>query len=82
MVRIRATVKGLIRASVTLPVRVIAGGECLPSNVINSNNSYTATVTSGATLTLPNEELKIFVNGTLNQTATYIPLSGQNINIS
>jgi hypothetical protein len=56
----------------------VGGGSAI---VVNSNLSYSETVAAGQTLTLPNEELKVFVNGELNQTTTYIPLSNQTINI-
>jgi hypothetical protein len=48
--------------------------------VYNSNSSFS--VVTSADLQLPNEPINIFVNGTLNQTASYIPLSNQTINIS
>jgi hypothetical protein len=50
-----------------------------PVNVSNSNNTYNVISTNN--LELPNEEIKVFVNGTLNKTAEYITLSNENINL-
>lgn len=47
----------------------------------NSDDSYTETVTVSP-FTLPDETLRVYVNGVLNQTVTYIPLSNEAINIS
>lgn len=52
------------------------------STVSNSNNSYGATVLAEGSLELPDEALDVYVNGILNQSLTYIPLSGEVINIS
>jgi hypothetical protein len=54
---------------------------CQPATVTNSNQSYTATVASGAVLTLPNETLNIQIDGILAATSTYPPLSNQTINL-
>jgi hypothetical protein len=59
-----------------------SGGDCAPATVRNSNSTYTSTVTSGGILVLPNQTIQVFVSGVLNQTATYIPLSGQTITIT
>lgn len=56
-----------------------AGGD---ATVENSNASYTDTVAAGDTLVLPDESFDVYVNGVLNTSFTYIPLSGDDINIS
>ena len=50
--------------------------------VENSDASYSDTVDSGDTLVLPDETINVYVNGTLNQTDIYIPLSNQTITIT
>lgn len=50
--------------------------------VENSDGSYSDTVDSGDTLVLPDETINVYVNGSLNQSATYIPLSNQTITIT
>ena len=50
--------------------------------VENSDASYSDTVNGGDTLVLPDETINVYVNGSLNQTALYIPLSNQTITIT
>jgi hypothetical protein len=54
---------------------------CQPATVTNSNQSYTATVASGAVLTLPNETLNLQIDGIQVASSTYPPLSNQTINL-
>jgi hypothetical protein len=61
-------------------VEVGAGGGS--ATVENSNASYTDTVNAGDTLVLPDENFDVYVNGVLNTSFTYIPLSGDDINIT
>jgi hypothetical protein len=53
-----------------------------PVTVENSDESYQVSVDCGDTLILPDEALNIYVNAVLDQTLTYIPLSGEVINIT
>ena len=54
---------------------------CSPSYVENSNQSYTATILSGDTLTLPDTTFNVQINGTQVATTTYPTLSNQTINL-
>jgi len=59
------------------------GGVCLDANVTNSNSTYSQSVASGSTLTLPDTTYDIYVNGVLNATTTLPTLdNSQNINIT
>jgi hypothetical protein len=68
----------ILDVEVEFPAISIGGGV---ADVVNSDLSYSDTVNAGDTLILPDEELKVFVNGILNQATIYIPLSNQTINI-
>ena len=54
---------------------------CSPSFVINTNASYSATIQSGDTLTLPNTTLNLQIDGTQVATSTFATLSNQLINL-
>jgi hypothetical protein len=54
---------------------------CAPAYVVNTDSSYTATVQSGNTLTLPDTTFNVQIDGTLVDTETYPTLSNQTINI-
>ena len=54
---------------------------CSPSYVVNTNGSYTATIQSGETLTLPNTTLNLQIDGTQVATSTFATLSNQLINL-
>lgn len=54
---------------------------CSPSYVENSDQSYTATILSGDTLTLPDTTFNVQINGTQVATTTYPTLSNQTINL-
>ena len=54
---------------------------CSPSYVVNTNGSYTATVQSGDTLTLPNTTFNLQIDGTQVATSTFATLSNQLINL-
>lgn len=56
-------------------------GGILEFVVKNSDNSFNAT-SSASPYTLPNETINIYVDGVLNTTGTYIPLSNETINIT
>lgn len=72
---------GTLIATVAAPgsYTVEGGGS---ATVRNSDSSYSTTVDAGDTLVLPNETINVYVNGVLNQTGTYIPLDGTEINIT
>ena len=55
---------------------------CADVLILNSDGSFSAESASGSTYTLPDETIDVYVNGILNQSATYIPLSNQTININ
>ena len=55
---------------------------CAPAYVVNTDASYTATVQSGNTLTLPDTTFNVQIDGTLVDTETYPTLSNQTINIA
>lgn len=59
-----------------------SGGGGGSATVKNSDNSYSTTVASGGTLTLPNTTYDIYVNGVLNQTVTLITLKNETLNIT
>jgi hypothetical protein len=54
---------------------------CSPSYVVNTDASYTATVQSGDTLTLPDTTLNLQIDGTQVATSTFATLSNQLINL-
>lgn len=54
---------------------------CSPAYVVNTNGSYTATVQSGNTLTLPDTTLNLQIDGTQVATSTFATLSNQTINL-
>jgi len=54
---------------------------CSPSYVVNTNGSYTATIPSGDTLTLPDTTLNLQIDGTQVATSTFATLSNQTINL-
>jgi hypothetical protein len=55
---------------------------CAPSFVVNTNASYSQTIQSGATLTLPDTTFNVQIDGSLVDTETYPTLSNQTINIA
>ena len=54
---------------------------CSPSYVVNTNGSYSATIPSGDTLTLPDTTLNLQIDGTQVATSTFATLSNQTINL-
>lgn len=54
---------------------------CSPAYVVNTNSSYTATIQSGETLTLPDTTLNLQIDGTQVATSTFATLSNQTINL-
>lgn len=54
---------------------------CSPSYVVNSNGSYSTSVASGSTLTLPDTTLNLQIDGTQVATSTFATLSNQTINL-
>ena len=54
---------------------------CSPSYVVNTNGSYSATIQSGETLTLPDTTLNLQIDGTQVATSTFATLSNQLINL-
>ncbi len=54
---------------------------CSPSYVVNTNGTYSATVQSGETLTLPDTTLNLQIDGTQVATSTFATLSNQLINL-
>lgn len=54
---------------------------CSPSYVVNMNESYSATIQSGETLTLPDTTLNLQIDGTQVATSTFATLSNQLINL-
>lgn len=56
--------------------------DCDPATVKNSDNSFSQTVVCGGTLVLPDETLKVYIDGNLNQSTTKPALKTVNINIS
>jgi len=54
---------------------------CSPSYVVNTNASYSATIQSGETLTLPDTTLNLQIDGTQVATSTFATLSNQLINL-
>jgi hypothetical protein len=54
---------------------------CSPSYVVNTNASYSATIQSGDTLTLPDTTLNLQIDGTQVATSTFATLSNQLINL-
>jgi len=54
---------------------------CSPSYVVNTNASYSATIQSGDTLTLPNTTFNVQIDGTQVATSTFATLSNQIINL-
>jgi len=54
---------------------------CSPAYVVNTNSSYTATIQSGDTLTLPDTTLNLQIDGTQVATSTFATLSNQTINL-
>ena len=54
---------------------------CQPSTVTNSDQSYTASVASGAVLTLPDTTFNVQIDGTQVATSTYPALSNQIISL-
>lgn len=72
---------GNLLATVAAPgTYTVEGGGA--ANVRNSDSSYSTTVEAGATLVLPDETVRVYVNGILNQTTTMIPLGTSTINIT
>jgi hypothetical protein len=69
---------------VTLVDTLGSGAEytIIKHTVQNSDSSYLVEGEFNENTTLPNEDINVYVNGVLNQTATYIPLSNQTINIT
>ena len=57
------------------------GGDCDDANVRNSDASYTQTVASGGTLTLPDTTVNVYVNNVLEDTVTIVTLGNETINI-
>ena len=54
---------------------------CPSATVINTNGTYTASVQSGASLTLPDTTFNVQIDGVLVDTETYPTLSNQIINL-
>jgi hypothetical protein len=54
---------------------------CSPSYVVNTNGTYSATIQSGETLTLPDTTLNLQIDGTQVATSTFATLSNQLINL-
>jgi hypothetical protein len=54
---------------------------CSPAFVVNSNGSYSATIQSGESLTLPDTTLNLQIDGTQVATSTFATLSNQTINL-
>ena len=54
---------------------------CSPSYVVNTDGSYSTSVQSGSTLTLPNTTLNLQIDGTQVGTSTFATLSNQLINL-
>lgn len=54
---------------------------CSPAYVVNTNGSYSTSVASGSTLTLPNTTLNLQIDGTQVATSTFATLSNQTINL-
>jgi hypothetical protein len=54
---------------------------CSPSYVVNTNGTYSATIQSGDTLTLPDTTLNLQIDGTQVATSTFATLSNQTINL-
>jgi len=54
---------------------------CSPAFVINTDGSYSTSVQSGSTLTLPNTTLNLQIDGTQVATSTFATLSNQLINL-
>jgi hypothetical protein len=54
---------------------------CDPATVRNSNNTYNQSVASGATLTLPDTTVEVYVNSVLQDTVTIVTLDNETINI-
>lgn len=54
---------------------------CSPAYVVNTDNSYSVSVASGAVLTLPNTTLNLQIDGTQVATSTFATLSNQIINL-
>jgi hypothetical protein len=54
---------------------------CSPSYVVNTDASYTATVQSGSTLTLPDTTFNVLIDDVQVASETYPTLSNQTINI-
>jgi len=60
----------------------VVGDACLDSTVQNSDGSYLTTVAAGATLTLPDDTYKIYVNGVLDQTVIQPSIKDTTLNIT
>ena len=54
---------------------------CSPSYVVNTDNSYSATIISGETLTLSDTTFNVEIDGTQVATSTFATLSNQTINL-
>lgn len=54
---------------------------CSPSYVVNTNASYSTSVASGSTLTLPDTTFNVQIDGTQVESETYPTLSNQIINL-
>ena len=54
---------------------------CYPAFVVNTNASYSTSVASGSTLTLPDTTLNLQIDGTQVATSTFATLSNQTINL-
>lgn len=54
---------------------------CSPAFVVNTNASYSTSVASGSTLTLPNTTLNLQIDGVQVATSTFATLSNQLINL-
>jgi len=68
---------------VTPPYPNEGGGTttCASATVKNSNNTYTVTVASGGTLTLPDTTYNVYVDNVLENTVTVATLDNETINI-
>lgn len=55
---------------------------CSPAYVVNSDNSYSETIASGSTFSLPDTTFNVLIDGVQTQSTTYPTLSTQTIEIT
>lgn len=61
---------------------ICSGGDCADATVENSDATYSSAVASGATLVLPDTTFNVYIDGSLNQSSTFVTLGNETINIS